>query len=346
MSIDSGRFAGLSLEKFIENQRKRGIDVWKASTVTESVRTIPSGSLLLDRAIGLRGYPVPRTILVFGEPKSGKSTLTYLAEATATRNGYPVVRCDTENDLDNREAQDRRKSFGVDLEKCIDIPGRQTAEKILDVTIELLNEFPEIRVVTIDSASALTSTSRDEKKLEKGHIDDTPRILSQFCKKINAANRNAIVFVVCHTMSNIGSMSPRPIHKGGKAVEFYAGLKLWVKGGNVPESRDAEGFHHQHMMDVVVEKNKFGPFGGRANNLIFDNDRNCFDLVDELITICLLNNILQKKGSWIVLQSGGIEIREQGRNAFKEWLVANPAWFYELFKMVTGKTYEEYFTIC
>lgn len=332
----------MSIQSYIDSQTKRGVFIFNANAVTNKRKTLPSGSLLLDRAIGTRGYPVPKLVQIYGEPSSGKSTLTYLAEAMVTSQGFYALRCDTENDLNCLEQQERRRKFGVNLERCIDIPGNQSAEVIMDTALELLEKYPnEIRVVTVDSISALTSTMRSEKKLEKGHIDDTPRLVANFCKKLNAINQNAVVFMISHTSANIGSMSPKPIAKGGKAVQFYAALRLWVKGSPVVETKEDNGFYRQHQMDIVVEKNKHALPGGRANNLIFDNYHNVFDTLDELITLGKEKNIITVGGSWYEYNG----TRAHGRNAMREQIGSNADLVYKLFEEVTGVSYDNYYRI-
>lgn len=330
------------VHKTLAKLKEQGIEINLGTDKLPRLNFIPSGSLLLDAEMGTQGFPCPKFIHIYGEASSGKSALALSSAGYVTRSGFGVILIDAENNFDCEELAVWRKNFGIVDEHLIQISGKQDAQKILDTTSKLLEQHPDyFRLVIIDSLSALTSFQTQDKEMKDGHIDDNPRIATRFLRVLNSRNKSVAVLLIAHTMTNIGSLSPKPEVKGGRAPKFFSVLRLNVSGKPITESRNAQGFYEQHLINVVVEKNKIATPGGAARNLVFKMNEGCFDIEDELITLAIKRGVITMNGTtW--LNVGGEKFT---RKTLKELLLTSKEHAEWLFFSTVGCTLEEYFTV-
>lgn len=304
---------------------------------------IPSGSILLDSVMGSNGWPSRKIIQLYGAKSSGKSLLCTLAAKYVTNAGKKVIWCDIENSYNEQESNQWRIKNGIDLDNVIDIGGTQDAEDILQAVLTLLEDHgDEIALVIIDSIGALTSTKINEKKMEKGYIDDNPKMVALFCRKINRTNRTACVMMVSHIGANIGSLSPKPIAKGGNAIQHFTAMRVEVRGRAFASEVTEHGVCDRHRMSVHFEKSKLGLPGGTAKDLEFDLENGGFDTTGEIIR--LADGVCyERKGSYYCIND--TDHKFQGEANFKNFLNENPEFFEWMFESVTGKKMGEYFNV-
>lgn len=321
------------LDKLLSDLQAKGLPVSLASQMKPTLDCIPSGSVLLDHATGIGGYPKGKIVELFGEPSSGKTLLLYAAEAFVTQQGQYVIHCDTEGNNTHAELSQWRDVFGIDRERVIDI-GPQCAEDVINALMDFTKTLGEdLGLIGIDSASALTSDKMLEKRAGEGYIPDNPRLVNALCSKLNVVNRHAAVIIINHIMANIGSLSPRPIAKGGNGIKHYAVMRIEVNGKAIVDTTDPFGFAKQHELNMKVVKNKCAPPGGRALRVMFDFDRGSIDTADEMITLAVEKGVIQHQGGGFYVMPNGEKHR--GRQTLKDLIYSDKEW-YNWFKAVTS----------
>ncbi|MCP4705080.1 MAG: recombinase RecA [candidate division Zixibacteria bacterium] len=283
-----------------------------SSDKNTAIRVIPSGSILLDAAMGVGGYPKGRIIEVYGPESSGKTTLALHAIAEAQKAKGIAAFIDAEHALDATYA----KALGVDVDNLL-ISQPDTGEQALDIT-ETLVRSGAIDIIVIDSVAALVPRAEIEGEMGDSHMGLQARLMSQALRKLTAIiskSKTAVVFINQIRMK-IGVMFGNPeTTTGGNALKFYSTIRLDIrKIATIKENQVVVGGRTR----VRVIKNKVAPPFREAE----------FDITygkgvshsGELLDIAVEHDIVEKSGSWY---SFGADRLGQGREAAKRFLEEN-----------------------
>lgn len=302
----------LTLDK-IEKGYGKGTIMKMGDDAIEDVQVIPTGSLGLDLALGVGGYPRGRVIEIYGPESSGKTTLAIHAIAEAQKSGGIAAFIDAEHAFDRFYA----KKLGVDIENLY-ISQPDNGEQALEITDHLIRSGA-IDIIVIDSVAALTPKSEIEGEMGESKMGLQARLMSQALRKLTAnINRtNTTCFFINQLREKIGVMFGNPeTTTGGNALKFYASVRVDIRRiGQLKEGEDIQG----NRTRVKVVKNKLAPPFRKAE----------FDILyglgisktGELIDMGVDLNILKKSGSWF---SYGDTRLGQGRDAVKNLLRDNP----------------------
>lgn len=313
-----------------------------------NVKAYSTGSLTLDMALGVGGIPRGRIVEIFGNNMAGKTTLCLLYLASVQREeaqraldgeeeGF-VAFVDAEHSFNVKLA----KEYGVNVEKLIYV-NPPTAENAID-TMEALVRSGKVRAIVVDSVSALTPSKISESSMDQATMALLARLMSTAMQKLNGPSYNfdtTIVFIN-QVRSNIGAFSPNgtpTITSGGKALPFYASVRINVRMGDYIKEKDVI---IGHMVKTKIIKNKVAvPFKEATFPLIYGQG---VDRVDEITQIAVLAGIIKQGGAWFrypdetgdAVERDGIVYKWQGRAALVEFLKGNAAFLDELEQKIRG----------
>jgi recombination protein RecA len=275
------------------------------------VPAISTGSLALNLAIGIGGFPRGRIIEVYGPEASGKTTLCLHAIAEIQKQGGVAAFVDVEHALDPIRAQ----KIGVKLDDLL-ISQPDYGEQALEIT-ETLIRSGGVDIVVVDSVAALVPKSEIEGEMGDAQMGVQARLMSQAMRKLTAAisRTNTLVIFTNQLRMKIGVMFGNPeTTTGGNALKFYASLRLDIrKIGNIQEGDKIVGSRHR----VKVVKNKLSPPFKIAE---FDMDQNGISRVGDVVDIGSDKGVIEKSGSFYRYKG---EVMAQGREATKEYLLEN-----------------------
>ncbi len=276
------------------------------------VPSISSGSLTLDIALGIGGYPKGRIVEIYGPEASGKTTLCLHAIANVQKEGGVAAFVDVEHALDPARA----KAIGVNLDELL-ISQPDYGEQALEIT-ETLIRSGGVSLVVIDSVAALVPKAEIEGEMGDAPMGMQARLMSQAMRKLTGTigKTNTLVIFTNQIRHKIGVMFGSPeTTTGGNALKFYASQRLDIrKIGNIQEGDQVVGSRHR----VKVKKNKIAPPFKEAE---FDMDENGISLTGDIIDLGSQLGIIEKAGSFYKYES---EVLAQGREAAKTYLAENP----------------------
>ncbi|HEV8149106.1 MAG TPA: recombinase RecA [Gemmatimonadales bacterium] len=280
----------------------------------ERVVSISTGAINLDAATGVGGVPRGRITEIYGPESSGKTTLTLHLAANVQKAGGVAAYVDAEHALDIEYA----KKLGVDIDNLL-VSQPDTGEQALEI-VEILVRSGAVDLVAIDSVAALVPKAEIEGEMGDSHMGLQARLMSQALRKLaGAINRsNCAVVFINQLREKIGVMFGNPeTTTGGKALKFYASLRLDIRRiGPVKEREAVIG----NRVRVKVVKNKVAPpFKQAEFDVMFDEGISHSGLVVDLATEA---NVIQKSGAWY---SYGDQRIGQGRENAKLFLKDNPA---------------------
>ncbi|HJS47001.1 MAG TPA: recombinase RecA [Gemmatimonadales bacterium] len=277
------------------------------------VQAIPTGAINLDAATGVGGVPRGRITEIYGPESSGKTTLTLHLAANVQRAGGVAAYVDAEHALDIEYA----RKLGVDVENLL-VSQPDTGEQALEI-VEILVRSGAVDLVVIDSVAALVPKAEIEGEMGDSHVGLQARLMSQALRKLaGAINRsNCAVVFINQLREKIGVMFGNPeTTTGGKALKFYASLRLDIRRIGPVKERDAI---IGNRVRVKVVKNKVAPpFKQAEFDVLFDEGISHTSL---LVDLAAEANIIQKSGAWY---SYGDQRIGQGRDNAKLFLRDNP----------------------
>ncbi|MGB3143299.1 MAG: recombinase RecA [Maribacter sp.] len=309
----------LTLDKMDKTYGK-GAVMKMGDSVVADVEVIPSGSLGLDIALGVGGYPRGRVIEIYGPESSGKTTLTLHAIAEAQKNGGIAAFIDAEHAFDRFYAQ----KLGVDIDNLI-ISQPDNGEQGLEIADNLIRSGA-IDIVVIDSVAALTPKSEIEGEMGDSKMGLHARLMSQALRKLTGSisKTHCTVIFINQLREKIGVMFGNPeTTTGGNALKFYASVRLDIRRST--QIKDTDGNVQGNKTRVKVVKNKVAPpFRTTEFDIMYGEG---ISKVGEIIDLGVEYEIVKKSGSWF---SYGDTKLGQGRDAVKSLLLDNPELFEEL----------------
>lgn len=315
----------LTLDKMDKTYGK-GAVMKMGDSVVADVEVIPSGSLGLDIALGVGGYPRGRVIEIYGPESSGKTTLTLHAIAEAQKNGGIAAFIDAEHAFDRFYAE----KLGVDIDNLI-ISQPDNGEQGLEIADNLIRSGA-IDIVVIDSVAALTPKSEIEGEMGDSKMGLHARLMSQALRKLTGSisKTHCTVIFINQLREKIGVMFGNPeTTTGGNALKFYASVRIDIRRST--QIKDTDGNVQGNKTRVKIVKNKVAPpFRTTEFDIMYGEG---ISKVGEIIDLGVEYEIIKKSGSWF---SYGDTKLGQGRDAVKSLLLDNP----ELFEELEGKIRE------
>ena len=318
-SDDKKKALALVLEKMDKTYGK-GTVMKMGDSAVEEVEVIPSGSLGLDIALGVGGYPKGRVIEIYGPESSGKTTLTMHAIAESQKAGGIAAFIDAEHAFDAVYA----KKLGIDVENLI-ISQPDNGEQALEIADNLIRSGA-IDIVVIDSVAALTPKAEIEGEMGDSKMGLHARLMSQALRKLTAtiSRTKCTVIFINQLREKIGVVFGNPeTTTGGNALKFYASVRIDIRrsGSPIKVGEDAVG----NRVKVKIVKNKVAPpFEITGFDIVYGEG---ISQVGEILDLGVEIDIVKKSGSWF---SYGDTKLGQGRDAVKELLKDNPELLEEL----------------
>ncbi|MBQ9201113.1 MAG: recombinase RecA [Bacteroidales bacterium] len=323
-SADKLKALQMAMEKIEKNYGKGSI-MKMGDDKIEDVPVISTGSVSLNIALGVGGYPRGRIIEIYGPESSGKTTLAIHAIAEAQKNGGIAAFIDAEHAFDRFYAE----KLGVDVENLW-ISQPDSGEQALEIADQLIRSSA-VDIVVIDSVAALTPKAELEGDMGDNKVGLQARLMSQALRKLTAtiSKTNTTCIFINQLREKIGVMFGNPeTTTGGNALKFYASVRLDIRRiGQIKDGDEVIGSQTR----VKVVKNKVAPPFRKAEFDIMYGEG--VSRVGELVDIASDMGILKKSGSWYSYNETRLA---QGREAAKDCLRDNP----ELAEEIEGKIYE------
>ena len=314
----------LTLDK-LDKTYGKGSVMRLGDSVTEDVDAIPSGSLGLDIALGVNGYPRGRVIEIYGPESSGKTTLTLHAIAEAQKAGGIAAFIDAEHAFDRFYAQ----KLGVDIDNLI-ISQPDYGEQALEIADNLISSGA-VDIVVIDSVAALTPKSEIEGEMGDSKMGLHARLMSQALRKLTGtiSKTNCTVFFINQLREKIGVMFGNPeTTTGGNALKFYASVRLDIRRRT--QIKDGDKVIGNSTKVKVVKNKVAPPFQIAEFDIMYGLG---ISKTGEILDLGVEYGIVKKSGSWF---SYGDTKLGQGRDAVKQLIKDNP----DLAEELEGKIME------
>ena len=297
----------------IEKSYGRGAVMRLGDESIENIEVIPTGSLTLDHALGVGGYPRGRIIEIFGPESSGKTTLAIHAIAQAQKKGGIAAIIDAEHAFDRFYAQ----QLGVDINNLL-IAQPDNGEQALEIAEQLIRSSA-LDILVGDSVAALTPKGEIEGEMGDRNVGLQARLMSQAMRKLTAAiaRTNTTCNFINQLREKIGVMiGPSETTTGGNALKFYASVRIDIRSSNT--IKDGDNVLGRHTK-VKVVKNKVAPPFKRAEfDIMFGEG---ISRTSEIIDLGVEYNIIKKSGSWFSYEGSKLA---QGRDAAIRTIKDNP----------------------
>ena len=315
----------LTLDKLDKTYGKGSVMKLGDQTI-EKVEAISSGSIGLNLAMGVGGYPQGRVVEIYGPESSGKTTLALHAIAECQKSGGIAAFIDAEHAFDRFYAE----KLGVDLAELV-ISQPDNGEQALEIVDNLIRSGA-LDAVVIDSVAALTPRSEIEGEMGDSKMGLHARLMSQAMRKLTASisKTNCTVFFLNQLREKIGVMFGNPeTTTGGNALKFYASVRLDIRRST--QIKDSEGAVLGNKTRVKVVKNKVAPpFKTAEFDIMYGEG---ISKTGEILDLGVEYEIIEKSGSWF--SYGGTKLG-QGRDSIKVLLKDNP----ELMEELEGKIFQ------
>jgi len=335
-----------SSESTVAAARKRDLDLILSQIVKEygdgaimrlgdskqmDVESIPTGNILIDRALGVGGFPRGRVVEIFGPESSGKTTLTLTLIAQAQKRGGLAAFIDVEHALDPQYA----KKLGVNLDDLL-VSQPTSGEEALRIC-ETLVRSNALDVIVLDSVAALVTKGELEGEIGDSVVGAQARLMSAALRKLTAliSKARTICVFTNQIREKIGVMFGNPeTTPGGKALKFYSSVRVDIR--RIGAIKSTDGVVTGNRTKVKIVKNKVAPPFTEAEFDIMYNEG--ISSIGALLDLALEKGIIEKRGSWLSYKGNQLA---QGRDAAKEALRADQALYDEIFATVTAKLDED-----
>jgi recombination protein RecA len=287
----------------------------------QQYRTVSTGSVQLDKAIGIGGLPRGRIVEVFGVESGGKTTLCLHAIASAQAQGLQAAFIDAEHSLDPSYA----KALGVDT-KALTFAQPDSGEQALGI-VDMIAKAGDHGIVVVDSVAALTPRAELDGEIEDQHVGTQARMMSRALRRLasSAAHTGTLVIFVNQLRQKIGVRFGNPeTTPGGNALKYYSSVRLDVR--RITMLKDGDTPIGMQTRAKVVKNKCAPPFGEAVFDILFGKG---IDQGSELLDLALEAGLLTKAGAWF---SHGETRIGQGRKAACEYMLAHPKLRTELSK--------------
>ena len=309
----------LTLDKLDKTYGKGSVMRLGEQTI-EKIEAISSGSIGLDIALGVGGYPKGRVVEIYGPESSGKTTLTLHAIAECQKAGGIAAFIDAEHAFDRLYAQ----NLGIDLGELV-ISQPDNGEQALEIADNLIRSGA-VDMLVVDSVAALTPKSEIEGEMGDSKMGLHARLMSQALRKLTASisKTNCTVFFINQLREKIGVMFGNPeTTTGGNALKFYASVRVDIRRST--QLKNADGGVLGNKTRVKIVKNKVAPpFKTTEFDIMYGEG---ISKIGEILDIGVEHDIIEKSGSWF--SYGGSKLG-QGRDSVKAILKDNPELMDEL----------------
>ncbi len=287
---------------------------------TSEVEIIPTGNILIDRALGVGGLPRGRVVEIFGPESSGKTTLTLTVIAQAQRRGGLAAFIDVEHALDPAYA----RKLGVNLDDLL-VSQPSSGEEALRICETLLRSNA-LDVIVVDSVAALVTKSELEGEIGDAVVGAQARLMSNALRKLTSfiSKARTVCIFTNQIREKIGVMFGNPeTTPGGKALKFYSSVRIDIR--RIGAIKNTDGTVTGNRTRVKLVKNKVAPpFTEAEFDIMYAEG---ISSVGSLLDLAIEINVLEKRGSWLSYK--GTQLA-QGRDAAKEALKADPALYEQL----------------
>lgn len=299
--------------------------------VKMEVDVIPTGNLLIDRALGVGGFARGRIVEIYGPESSGKTTLTLTAIAQAQKSGGLAAFIDVEHALDPQYAA----RLGVNLDDLM-VSQPSSGEEALQIC-EALVRSNAIDVIVVDSVAALVTKQELEGEIGDSTVGAQARLMSAALRKLTSfiSKARTVCIFTNQIREKIGVMFGNPeTTPGGRALKFYASVRVDIR--RIGQIKGSDGVIAGNRTKIKVVKNKVAPPFTECEFDIMYNEG--ISSVGSLLDLATEYDIIQKRGSWISYNGSQIA---QGRDAAKEALKSNPELYAEIEEQVKAKMDEK-----
>ncbi|MDR1190396.1 MAG: recombinase RecA [Verrucomicrobiales bacterium] len=291
------------------------------------IEVIPTGSVVIDRALGVGGFPRGRIVEIFGPESSGKTTLTLTVVAEAQKRGGTAAFVDVEHALDPGYA----RKLGVNMNELL-VSQPDSGEEALTIA-ETLIRSNAIDVLVVDSVAALVTKNELEGQMGDAVVGSQARLMSQAMRKLTAiiSKSKTICIFTNQIREKIGVMFGNPeTTPGGKALKFYASVRVDIR--RIGAIKQADGTVTGNRTRVKLVKNKVAPPFTEAEFDIMYNEG--ISKTGSLLDLAIEQNVIEKRGAWLSFE--GVQMA-QGRDAAKEELKNNADLYARVEKALLAK---------
>ena len=312
----------------IEKKFGKGSVMRLGDRTAVDVDVIPSGSLTLDKALGIGGYPKGRIIEIYGPESSGKTTLTLHAIAQAQKQGGKAAFIDAEHAIDPVYA----KNLGVDIDELI-LSQPESGEQALEIA-EMLVRSGVIDLIVIDSVAALVPQVELDGEMGDAAVGLQARLMSKALRKLSGVmnKTNCTVIFINQLREKIGVMYGNPeTTTGGRALKFYSSVRVEIRRSEqIKQNGEIVG----NKANIKVVKNKVAPpFKTTQVDIIYGKG---ISRDGEILDLAVEGNIVEKSGAWYAYNGEKIG---QGRENAKNFLIEHPAIFEEVEEKVKAQLF-------
>ena len=312
----------------IEKKFGKGSVMRLGDRTAVDVDVIPSGSLTLDKALGIGGYPKGRIIEIYGPESSGKTTLTLHAIAQAQKQGGKAAFIDAEHAIDPVYA----KNLGVDIDELI-LSQPDSGEQALEIA-EMLVRSGVIDLIVIDSVAALVPQVELDGEMGDAAVGLQARLMSKALRKLSGVmnKTNCTVIFINQLREKIGVMYGNPeTTTGGRALKFYSSVRVEIRRS---EQIKQNGEIIGNKANIKVVKNKVAPpFKTTQVDIIYGKG---ISRDGEILDLAVESDIVEKSGAWYAYNGEKIG---QGRENAKNFLIEHPAIFEEVEEKVKAQLF-------
>jgi len=290
------------------------------------VDVIPSGSLLLDEALGVGGYPKGRIVEIFGPESSGKTTLSLHAIAECQKKGGVAAFIDAEHSIDPVYA----RNLGINIEELI-LSQPDSGEQALEIA-EMLAASGSIDLIVIDSVAALVPEAELNGEMGDTQVGLQARLMSKAMRKLTAILNKAecTIIFINQLREKVGVIYGNPeVTSGGRALKFYSSIRVDIRRGEaIKDGAKLIG----NVAKIRVVKNKVSPpFGSCEVDIIYGKG---ISKIGEIVDLAAARDIIKKSGSWYEVNG---EKMGQGREAAQAFLLERPELMQEIEKKLRKK---------